>query len=230
MQAVEKRGKSVDEAIALALIELQCNRDETVIEILEEPEKGFLGIFAGKPACVRVTRKEVDLPAAQPTEEIKASTAEYSAEEIEDEVRDLVENILDKVQLDYQIDTLEYDGERVRVNFVGEDMGLLIGHKGETLNSVQLIVGLIFNRHRTERVRIILDVENYRKEREKALHDLALRMADKVEKTGKSVIMRPMTAQERRIVHTALQQEKEVTTYSTGTEPSRKVVIALKRN
>jgi len=210
-------------------MELKCKRDEALIEILEEPEKGFLGIFAGKPASVRVTKKDQPKPQTEAKPQAAPPASTGSGGKIEEEVKELLETILEKMDLTYKIENLKYDDGRVRVNFVGKDMGLLIGHKGETLNSVQLIAGLMYNRHRNERVRIVLDVENYRLEREEALRGLALRMADKVKKTQKSVVMRPMNAQERRIVHTALQQEPEVTTYSTGNEPSRKVVITVRK-
>lgn len=208
VQTVEKKGKSVDDAIQAALEELGCEIDEVEIEILEEGSKGLLGLIGGKPAAVRLTRKE-----------------ENPAED----ARQIVEELLRKMKIEYQIDTITAEQGTVRINIIGKDMGLLIGRKGETLNAVQYIAGLMINRKRGERIRLILDVEDYRKKRDESLESLARRLSDKVKDTQKNVVMRPMTSQERRIVHTALQEDPQVVTYSMGDEPNRKVVIALKK-
>lgn len=206
-QTIEKKGKSVDEAIKAALDELGCEIDDVSIEVVEEPTKGILGIVGKKPAVVRVSLRE------RP----------------EEDVRKILVDILNFMKIDYKIDNVEWDERKVRINIVGKDMGLLIGRKGETLNSVQTILGLIVNRKRDEKIRVILDVEDYRKKKEQSLESLALKLCDKVKHTKKSIVMRPMSSQERRIVHTVLQGDPMVTTYSTGNEPNRKVVISLKK-
>ncbi|HWP95598.1 MAG TPA: RNA-binding cell elongation regulator Jag/EloR [Syntrophomonadaceae bacterium] len=205
-QIVEKKGKSIDEAIQAALDELGCDIEDVQVEVLEEPSKGLLGI-GKKPAVVRITLREKP----------------------EQYVRNVVEDILSRMKIDFQINGVEFEEGRVRINVIGKDMGLLIGRKGETLNAVQFIVGLIVNRNREEKIRVMLDVEDYRKKREDSLEALALRLSDKVKKTRKNVVMRPMTSQERRIVHTTLQSDPQITTYSMGDEPNRKVVISLKK-
>jgi spoIIIJ-associated protein len=207
VQTTEKRGKSVDEAIKAGLDELGCDIEDVSIEIIEEPTKGLLGIVGKKPAVVRITLKEKP----------------------EQDTLQLVEDILGKMKIDYQIEKVRYENGIVRINIVGNDMGLLIGRKGETLNSLQFIVGLIVNRNRTDKIRVVLDVEDYRKKREESLESLALRLSDKVKKTRKNIIMRPMSSQERRVVHTVLQSDPHVTTYSMGDEPYGKVVISLKK-
>lgn len=206
-QSIEKRGKNVDEAIKAALDELGCDIDDVVIEVVEEPTKGILGFVGKKPAIVRVSKREKP----------------------EEDVRRVLQDLLDHMKLDYRIEGVEYEDDRVRINIAGKDVGLLIGRKGETLNALQFLVGLIYNRNRETKLRILLDVEDYRKKKEKSLQSLALRLSDKVKHTKKNVVMRPMSSQERRIVHTALQGDPQVTTYSTGDEPNRKVVISLKR-
>ncbi|NLX03355.1 MAG: protein jag [Syntrophomonadaceae bacterium] len=206
VQTVEKKGKSVDEAIKAALDELSCEIDDVVIEVIEEPSKGLLGLVK-KPAIVKVSVREKP----------------------EEDVRQTLEDLLNKMKLDYRITNVEWEEGRVRINITGKDMGLLIGRKGETLNAVQFVLGLIVNRNREERVRVVLDVEDYRKKREESLEALALRLSDRVKKTRKSVVMRPMSSQERRIVHTALQGDPQISTYSMGDEPNRKVVISLKK-
>ena len=206
VQTIEKKGKSVDEAIKAALDELSCEIDDVIIEVIEEPSKGLLGLVK-KPAVVKVSLREKP----------------------EEDVRQVLEDLLNKMKLDYRINNVEWDEGRVRINITGKDMGLLIGRKGETLNAVQFVLGLIVNRNREEKVRVVLDVEDYRKKREESLEALALRLSDRVKKTRKSVVMRPMSSQERRIVHTALQGDPQISTYSTGDEPNRKVVISLKK-
>lgn len=206
-QTVIKKGKNVDEAIKDALEELGCEIDDVTVEIIEEPTKGLLGFVGKKPAVVKVMMRPKP----------------------EEEPLQLVEEILQKMQIDYKIEKVEWDEGTVRINIVGKDMGLLIGRKGETLNALQFITGLIINRQREEKIRVVLDVEDYRRKREESLESLALRLSDKVKKTRKNVVMRPMSSQERRIVHTVLQADPNVTTYSTGDEPYRKVVISLKK-
>lgn len=206
LRIIEKKGKTVDEAIKSALDELGCDIEDVKIEIVEEPSKGLLGL-GKKPAVVRVSVRQTP----------------------EQETRMVLEDLLNKMKIDYVINSVEFDSGRVRINITGKDMGLLIGRKGETLNAVQFILSLIVNRDRAEKIHITLDVEDYRKKKEESLEALAMRLSDKVKKTRKNVVMRPMTSQERRIVHTALQSDPQVTTYSLGDEPNRKVVISLKK-
>ncbi|NSW83528.1 MAG: protein jag [Syntrophothermus sp.] len=207
MESVEKRGKSVDEAVKAALEELGAEFEDVVIEVLEEPSKGILGVIGKKSAVVRVTLREKP----------------------EEKVRETLVNILNSMKLDYEIQKAEFNDGVVRVNIVGKDMGLLIGRKGETLNSLQFLLGLMVNKDRQEKVRVVLDVEDYRLKREESLKNLALKLSDKVKRTRKSIVMRPMSPQERRIVHTVLQNDPSIVTFSQGEEPNRKVVISLKR-
>ncbi len=207
LPTIEKRGKSVDEAIKAALDELECGIENAVIEVVEEPSKSLLGLIK-KPAIVKVSIRE------KPDEKTLR----------------IVEGLLNRMKIDYEIEKVEQVGSNVRVNITGKDMGLLIGYRGETLNAVQLMTNLIVNRNTEERVKVTVDVEDYRKKREQSLKSLAIRLSNKVKKTRKNVIMRPMNSQERRIIHTTLQGDPQISTYSTGDEPNRKVVIALKNN
>jgi spoIIIJ-associated protein len=206
-QTIEKKGKNVEEAIRAALDELGCDIEDVAVEVLEEPSKRLLGFIGNKPAVVKVSVREKP----------------------ENEAREVVEDLLQRMKIDYQIEKVEWENGVTRINIVGNDMGLLIGRKGETLNALQFIAGLMINRKREEKMRIILDVEDYRKKREQSLEALALRLSEKVKQTQKNVIMRPMSPQERRIVHTVLQEDPQLVTYSMGEEPNRKVVIALKK-
>lgn len=207
MQVLEKRGKSVDEAIKAALDELGVTIDDVIIEIIEEPTKGLLGVIGKKPAVVKV----------------------FVREKPEDIARGKLENLLNQMKLEYVIDKVEFQPGTVRINITGKDMGLLIGRKGETLNAVQFLLGLMVNREVEDKIRVVLDVEDYRLRREESLQSLAVKLSEKVKRTRRSVVMRPMSPQERRVVHTALQGDPEIVTFSQGDEPNRKVVISLKR-
>ncbi len=207
MQSIEKKGKSVDEAISSALEELGVAIEEVDVEILEEPSRGLLGIIGNKSALVRVNVKEK--PAKLVEEKLIA--------------------LLDGMKIDYELDKIEVQDGLIRINITGKDMGLLIGRKGETLNAVQFILGLIVNRSAKERIRVVLDVEDYRLRKEESLRNMAVNLSDKVKRTRRSVIMRPMSPHERRVIHTALQNDPEIVTFSQGEEPHRKVVISLKK-
>ncbi|MGE5403499.1 MAG: RNA-binding cell elongation regulator Jag/EloR [Candidatus Saccharibacteria bacterium] len=206
MKVVEKKGKSVDEATKAALEELGVSLDDVSVEIIEEPSKGLLGI-GKKMAVVKVTLK--DRPDAK--------------------ARETLEDLLQAMKIDYKIDRVDYEEGTVRINITGRDMGLLIGRKGDTLNALQFLLGLMVNRNAEDRVRVVLDVEDYRLRREESLVSLAEKLSERVKKTQRSVIMRPMSPQERRIVHTALQGDPQIVTYSQGDEPNRKVIISLKK-
>ena len=206
MKAVEKKGRTVDEAVAAALTELGAVQEEVVIEVLEEPNKGFFGLIGGKGALVRVTRRERK----------------------EDLVRRVLGEIAEALGLQVQIEG-RADEESVVLNLRGPDLGVLIGRRGQTLDALQYLVNLAGSKNSVGRERIILDVEGYRQRRAETLERLAARLADRVRRTGESVALEPMSAHERRVIHLALQENPYVTTHSEGEEPFRKVVISAKQ-
>lgn len=207
MNSVEMTGKTIEEAVELALEQLGVGADRIEYEVLEAPNKGFFGFIGSKPAKVRVTVKQIDpLTVA----------------------RDFLQNIFDKMALKVEVEEA-VGQEGITFNFRGEDLGILIGKHGQTLDAMQYLTNLAANRDAESRVRIVLDVENYRKRREETLTRLALRLADKVRRSGEKVVLEPMSPHERKIIHMALQNDYRVATRSEGDEPYRKVVIALKR-
>ncbi len=206
MKKVEKAAKTVEEAVELALKDLNVTREKVEIEVLDEATKGFFGVFGVKPARVLVTVIEV-----KPNQFVEKILAD----------------IFKTMDLEVKID-FEIRKEHTIVNLTGEDLGILIGRRGETLDSLQYLVNLSVNRKQENRVRFILDVEGYRKRREETLQNLAHRLADKVRKKRRDVILEPMNPQERRIIHTTLQNENDISTFSEGEEPYRKIVISLK--
>ncbi len=203
---VEKLGKTVDEAVEAALEELNTDIENVTVEVIDEGSKGVLGIFKNKEAKVRVTLKD----------------------DIKVEVGTFIGNILDKMDVDATVSVTEKE-DCINVDISGENVGILIGRRGETLDAIQYITSLVVNKDNDDFKRIIVDVENYRQKREETLIALAYRMANKVEKYKKSITLEPMTPYERRIIHSALQERFTIETISIGEEPNRKVVIRIKK-
>ncbi len=206
MKSIEITANSVEEAIKQALDQLKLEREQIGIEILEEGNKGFLGFFRTKQARVRVTEK---------------ADAVFPA-------KDFLEEITRRMGVKTNVQIQEED-EYIKMTINGgNNLGVLIGRRGETLDALQYLTNLVANKHSQERKRIIIDAEGYRKRREETLIRLAARMADRVKRTGHRVVLEPMNPQERRIIHTALQNDLSIQTLSEGEEPFRKVVISLR--
>lgn len=201
MNFVEKSGKSVEEALRLALIELEASRDQVEIEILEEGSRGFLGIGA-KETRIKVSKKN----------------------DVSDIAKNFLKSILDEMNIDAKIETILSD-DAININMIGDDMAILIGKRGQTLDSLQYLVSLVVNKNRDHYLRVVLDTENYRAKRKETLESLAEKLAAKVKKSRKNVILEPMNPYERRIIHSTLQNNPNVSTKSEGDEPYRKVVI-----
>ena len=203
----EFTGKTVDEALTEALLDFQTTSENIEYEVIERETKGLLGMFA-KPAKIQVKLK---------------FTVDGAAK-----------NFLDKVFKAMGIDAkaeVEYDkvGENVDINIIGKDMGVLIGKRGQTLDSLQYLTSLVINKNTEGYLKVKLDTENYRERRKDTLENLAKNIASKVKRTHKSVSLEPMNPYERRIIHSALQNDKYVDTHSEGDEPFRKVVISVKK-
>ncbi|MBO7288572.1 MAG: protein jag [Clostridia bacterium] len=202
---IEKKAKTKEEAIKLALDEIGAKESEVEIEVIEEGSKGFLGI-GGKEAVVKVTYN--------PDSEKRA--------------KDFLNKIFEITKEDVTVES-EIDGEVLKINLSGPDMGIVIGKRGETLDALQHLTSLVVNRGDKSFLKVSLDAENYREKRNVALEELAGKLANKVMRTGRNQTLEPMNAYERRIIHSALQNHETVTTYSIGQGVNRKVVIALKK-
>ncbi|ODU55196.1 MAG: hypothetical protein ABT01_06770 [Clostridium sp. SCN 57-10] len=201
---IETKADTIDAAVEKALAELGCSRDEVSVEVLEQPKTGFLGI-GSKPALVRV--EYVSSPAGV--------------------ARDFIEGLLVRFGVSAQMEVREDPAEKViRVDLSGDNMGVIIGRRGDTLDAIQYLATIVTNREEDERWRVVVDTEGYRAKREAALCALAEKTAQKALKYKKPVALDPMNPHERRIVHSALQEFAGVTTYSTGTEPNRRVIVS----
>ncbi|WP_092282518.1 RNA-binding cell elongation regulator Jag/EloR [Caldicoprobacter faecalis] len=205
VRSVETTGKTIEEAILMAVAKLGVQRDNLDIEIFEEPVKGLFGIIGGRNARIRAT--------------IKRS--------VKDEIKEFLSRVLELMGIEAKIEITEEESQ-IMVKLSGQNMGLVIGRRGETLDALQYITNLAVNRNKSDYKRIIIDTEEYRSKREETLRKLAKRLANKVQRTKKSIVLEPMNPYERRIIHSTLQNHPYVTTYSEGEEPYRKVVIKLK--
>lgn len=242
---IEATGKNEDEAISKALAQLGLDRDEVSVEILERAKSGFLGI-GGNPAKVRVTYEGPDepvaaaapAPAAKPAPAPKASAPKGEAPrsdvpraapatgERAEQIVTFLTGLMERMDVEaIPVVTVTEDGN-YRVDLTGEGLGALIGRRGETLDAIQQLTSYTVNKGHASRARIHVDCENYRAKREESLERLARKVAGKVIKYRRSVTLEPMNAYERHVIHTALQEYPGISTYSTGTEPNRRTVVA----
>jgi spoIIIJ-associated protein len=208
MKTVEATGKTIDDAVANGLAELECSREEVEVKILEAPYKGLLGIIGSKDAKVQLTKIEKD--------------------RTEEETREFLEALFKSMNLEVTLD-IEYVEDQMKIDLSGPNMGMVIGKRGQTLDAVQYLTSLVANKHREKYVKVFMDTENYREKREQTLIRLANKMAKTVKMTRKTMILEPMNPYERRIIHAALQSDPRVQTFSEGEEPYRKVAITLKK-
>lgn len=207
MRVAEKTGKTVEEAIAAGVIELGVDRNRVKIEVLEEPtKKGLFGLFGTRLARVQISYE--DDPGVLAT--------------------DFINRICQAMGVNANTQASK-DGEHWHIDITGPELGILIGRRGDTLDALQYLTNLAVARKLSERVRLIVDVEGYRLRREETLVRLAKRLSEKVKRTGIRIVLEPMNPHERRIIHTSLQDETRISTFSEGDDPNRRVVISLKR-
>lgn len=203
MRQITATGQTVDEAVESALAQLKTTRDRTEIDVIDEGKRGIFGLFGTRPAVVKVTEK---LDAVEETVKYLKAIGENLGAPIEVEVK--------------------REGKTVLFTLTGEKIALLIGKRGQTLNSLQFLTQLVMNRYSEQYSTVLLDAEDYRKRRNETLVQLADRLAQKAVRTGQTVALEPMPSYERKVIHTALMSNKKIKTYSDGTEPHRHIVIA----
>ena len=210
MEYIEVSAKTVSEAITEACRKLGVTSDRLEYEVIEEGSNGFLGI-GSKPALIKAAEKIEQLS-------------------VEDSARIFLNNVFSAMNMTVVVD-VKYDEKEkaMDVELSGDEMGILIGKRGQTLDSLQYLVSLVVNKDSEDYIRVKVDTENYRQRRKETLENLAKNIAYKVKRTRRSVSLEPMNPYERRIIHSALQNDKYVSTHSEGEEPFRKVVVTLKR-
>ena len=209
MEMITVTAKTVDDAIIQASMQLGVSSDRIQYEIVEKGSTGLLGgLFRSKPAIIRAKRVET----------------------IDEKAADFLTSVFDAMGIRVIVEIkLNEEEKEMEINLTGEEMGILIGKRGQTLDSLQYLVSLVVNKESEGYLRVKLDTENYRERRKETLETLAKNIAYKVKRTRRSVSLEPMNPYERRIIHSALQSDKYVYTRSEGEEPFRHVVIALKR-
>ena len=205
IKSIEVSGKTEDDAIEAALLQLGLTRDDVSVEIIERAKSGFLGL-GSSPAVVKVS---------------------YSVtEDISEKVERFLVGLLPRMGISATPE-IEKDDDRISVVLSGSDPGALIGRRGETLDAIQHITNYVVNKGASGRVRINIDAENYRSRRNETLEKLAEKVASRVVKYKRSVTLDPMNAYERHVIHSALQEYENVNTYSVGMEPNRRIVVAF---
>ncbi len=207
MEWKEVTGKTVDEAITNAMLELGANTDNMEYEVIEKESSGFLGMNK-KPARIRAR--------------IKLTTEGVTKKFLDDVFHAM------GIKADSEV-IYDQDNSSIEINVDGDEMGVLIGKRGQTLDSLQYLISLVVNKNSENYIKVKLDTENYRARRKETLENLAKNIAFKVKRTRKPVSLEPMNPYERRIIHSALQNDKFVETYSEGEEPYRRVVINIKK-
>ena len=208
MDFIEVTAKTVDDAITEGLIKLGTTSDKIETEIIEKGSSGFLGI-GSKPAVVRIRKKFT----------------------VEDYTRKFLDDIFHAMDMDVNIIIhVSEDQKNVDIELKGDDMGVLIGKRGQTLDSLQYLTNLALGKQVNEFIKVKIDTEDYRKRRKETLENLAKNIAYKVKRTKHSVSLEPMNPFERRVIHSSLQNDRYVNTHSGGEEPYRHVVVTLKRN
>lgn len=208
MEFKEFTGKTVEEAVTAALVEFQVTGDRLEYEVIEKETKGLFGL-GQKDAVIR---------------------ARKAVEDVEDIARKFLEDVLDAMNVQADLDVfVDEEDKSIEIEIEGDDMGLLIGKRGQTLDSLQYLCSLAVNKKTDDYYRVRLDTENYRYRRDVTLKKLAKSIAAKVRRTRRSVSLEPMSPYERRIIHSTLQDDLYVTTRSDGEEPYRHVIVCLKK-
>ena len=243
MEYKEFSAKTVDDAITAACQDFFVTSDKLDYEVLEEGSSGFLGIGA-KPALIKARVKEdkeiVKESVKEPVKEVlkeekkfvkeTAKVSNVDAREVEEAAKKFLGEVFDAMEMEVIVDAKYDDAEKaLDVDMRGEEIGILIGKRGQTLDSLQYLVSLVVNRGQADYIRVKLDTENYRQRRKETLENLAKNIAYKVKRTKRPVSLEPMNPYERSIIHSALQNDRYVTTHSEGEEPYRHVVVTLKK-
>ena len=253
-KVIEKTGKTVEEAKQAALEELGVSESDIEVRILENPTKKFFGLFGETLAKIRVTVKEKFTPPAPPVEtfsaveesapepekietpadeekipEVAEKKIDFDKTPIIDKAKNFLSEVFAAMNVEAQIEVKETERDVV-FDLSGKSLGVLIGKRGQTLDSLQYLTNLAANkRDSEERVHFILDVENYRARRTETLQKLAKSVADRVRRMQQDVKLEPMNRHERRVIHTALQDNDRVETHSVGEEPYRYIIVSPKR-
>lgn len=221
-KSIISEGKTTSEAIEKGLKAINLPKELVEIKVIEENKKSFFDILAPKVVKVEIKEKEAKIP-----EEFEIETTEQELEEAKKDVEKFLNEFVSKLPGETEF-SLEIKEKCLYANINGQEVGNLIGYRGEALYALENILKAIANKKSGNRVILRLDIENYKQKREKTLQELAIKKAKIVEKTGKLITLEPMQAYERKIIHSVLQNNPKVETRSIGQEPRRRIVISKK--
>ncbi len=239
MEWLEVEDKTVQDALTQASIKLELTSDQLEYEVIEEEKTGLLGLFS-KTAKIRVRKKgdhseetpeykSEETPAAEATpaaEPVKKTGKKMSEADLDKFLKDLFDAMGIEVEVSKKFNEAE---KQMEIDLSGPKMGLLIGKRGQTLDSLQYLISLVLNKNSDDYIKVKLDTENYRERRKETIENLAKNVAKKVKKSGRPAFLEPMNPYERRIIHSTLQDDKYVDTHSEGEEPHRKVVVTVNK-
>lgn len=238
MDFIEFKGKTKNDAITEACRHFSIPSDKLDYEVIDEGKSGILGIGA-RPAIIKARVKEENEEVIEPVKlsetpiiaSVKAAAAEIEDVDVEGVSKKFLTDVFAAMDLAVEISTKYNDSLRsLEVELSGDEMGVLIGKRGQTLDSLQYLISLVINKGTTEYIKVKVDTENYRQRRKETLENLAKNISYKVKRTRRPVSLEPMNPYERRIIHSALQNDRYVTTHSEGDEPFRRVVVTPKRD
>lgn len=238
MDFIEFKGKTKNDAITEACRHFSIPSDKLDYEVIDEGKSGILGIGA-RPAIIKARVKEENEEVIEPVKlsetpiiaSVKAAAAEIEDVDVEGVSKKFLTDVFAAMDLAVEISTKYNDSLRsFEVELSGDEMGVLIGKRGQTLDSLQYLISLVINKGTTEYIKVKVDTENYRQRRKETLENLAKNISYKVKRTRRPVSLEPMNPYERRIIHSALQNDRYVTTHSEGDEPFRRVVVTPKRD
>lgn len=220
-------GKTTNEAIEKGLKELNARRENVDIKVLDQEKRSFFDILAPRVVKVEITVKDEEVKVNE-KKPVKYETVEEISEEelngIKSELEKFISEFLYRIDETFSYE-IKVDASNITIDVTGEKSGTLIGYRGDTLNSLQNILNAIANKNTKSKVRVFLNIDNYKEKREKLLEELAIKVSKTVLRNNKSITLEPMNSYERKIIHSKLQDIKNITTHSIGEEPNRRIVI-----
>ena len=222
-RVIISEGKTTNEAIEKGLKELNTTRNNVEIKVLEQEKRSFFDILAPRVVKVELTMKDEEIQKNE-KKQAKVDVSIEDLEKVKSKLEDFINSFLNKMDNSFEY-SIKIENSNIIVNIEGEQSGTLIGYRGETLNALQSILTSIANNDISGKIKVYLNIDNYKEKREKALEELAVKVSKTVLKNNKSITLEPMNAYERKIIHSKLQDMHNIRTHSIGEEPNRRIVI-----
>ena len=226
-KVIISEGKTTNEAIEKGLKELNTSKDNVEIKVLDQEKRSFFDILAPRVVKVEITVKdETKAPEAKKSvsHEPREAASEEELNEAKNKLDEFLKNFLNKIDNSFEYET-KIEDSNIMVEISGENSGTIIGYRGDTLNALQVILNDMANLNCKGKIRVFLNIDNYKEKREKSLEELAVKVSKTVLRTNKSITLEPMNSYERKIIHSKLQEVSNITTHSIGEEPNRRIVI-----